>query len=205
MNCQFPKSHSEKHQRARACSIHIWTPIPFLHLTFTPWFFFLGHFPNKQKQKATPKSRGTVKLRDALPHSKPLIDPGYLTDTGGADLACLVDGVKTARTVVSQPAFDGLRGAELLPGVDVQTDAELTEWVAANLDTGYHPVGTCAIGTVVDAALCVRGVQRLRVVDASVFPTIPNGNTQAATFMVSERAAEFILEKAAASSGRHPG
>ena len=82
----------------------------------------------------------------------------------------------------------------MLPGPHVVTDAEISAWVVANLDTGYHPVGTCAIGTVVDASLHVKGVAGLRVVDASVMPVIPNGNTQAATFMIAERAAAFILQ-----------
>jgi choline dehydrogenase len=79
------------------------------------------------------------------------------------------------------------------------TDAEISAWIVENLDTGYHPVGTCAIGSVVDASLRVKGVDGLRVVDASVMPTIPNGNTQAATFMIAERAAEFILNDAKAA------
>jgi choline dehydrogenase len=145
---------------------------------------------------------------------------------GADDLQCLVEGIQAARKVVAQQAFDFCRGEELLPGKDVQSQQQLEAWVTANVDTGYHPVGTCrmaggcdmpsmlafqtvalthtcppsgsAADGVVDGALRVHGVRGLRVADASVFPHIPNGNTQAATFMVAERAAEMILAAAAA-------
>lgn len=146
-----------------------------------------------------PRSRGTVRLRDANPRSKPLIDPAYLSDPEGADLTCLVEGVKTCRRVVAQKAFRRVRGREILPGPDVETDEQIAAWVRENVDTGYHPVGTCKMGAVGDPSavvgpdLRVRGVNNLRVVDASVMPVIPNGNTQAATFMIAEKGAALML------------
>ena len=156
---------------------------------------------NLKPHVAQPRSSGTVRLASADPAAKPRIDPRYLSDAEGRDLRCLVEGVQLARAVVAQPAFDRIRGAELLPGPEVATAEQLEAWVIANADTGYHPVGTCRMAPsaeegVVDMELRVHGVEGLRVVDASVFPRIPNGNTQAATFMVAERAAEFILRAA---------
>ena len=160
---------------------------------------------NLKPHVAQPRSEGTVSLLSADPRAKPRIDPCYLSDSGGADLQCLVEGITAARRVVAQRAFDFCRGEELLPGKDVQSQQQLEAWVGANVDTGYHPVGTCrmaegAADGVVDGALRVHGVSGLRVADASVFPHIPNGNTQAATFMVAERAAEMILAAAAAAA-----
>lgn len=145
-----------------------------------------------------PQSTGTVKLSSADPRAKPCIDPNYLSDARGYDVRVLVEGIQLARKIVAQPAFDGIRGEELLPGPAVQTQAQLEAWVRHNVDTGYHPTGTCRMhhdpnAGVVDCCLRVHGTRGLRVADASVFPIQPNGNTQAATFMVAERAAELIL------------
>eukprot|EP01052_Picozoa_sp_SAG31_P016641 SAG31_NODE_1109_length_9860_cov_22.119353_4_plen_689_part_00 len=160
---------------------------------------------NLKPHVVSPQSEGTIRLDPQDPAGKPVIDPQYLSDP--RDLHVLVDGIKLCRQVVSQKAFDGVRGEELQPGPDVNTDAELKAWIAANVDTGYHPVGSCKMGSrwqdgaVVDFELKVHKVAGLRVVDASVFPTIPNGNTQAATFMVAERAAEMMLQSASAVRG----
>ena len=146
-----------------------------------------------------PRSRGAVTLATADAGDHPRIDPNYLAD--GADLDSLVEGIKLGREIAHQAALEPFRGAELSPGADLTTDAQLADYVRANCETLYHPVGTCRMGpdadAVVDLDLRVRGVDGLRVVDASVMPTVPNGNTNAPTIMIAERAADLILGDAA--------
>ena len=105
------------------------------------------------------------------------------------------------RKVAAQAALDPYRTEELFPGKDVQTDADLDAWIRRTAETIYHPVGTCKMGTdemaVVDDQLKVRGIAGLRVVDASVMPTLVGGNTNAPTIMIAEKAADMILGKAA--------
>ena len=155
---------------------------------------------NLKPHCARPRSEGTVRLASADPAAKPLIDPGYLQ--ADEDVRCLVAGVRAARGVVAQRAFDGIRDREVQPGTAVQTDEQLATWIRENVDTGYHPVGTCRFGAggaeaaVLDPALRVYGIKGLRVLDASAFPTLPNGNTQAATFMLAEAGCESLLRDA---------
>jgi choline dehydrogenase len=108
----------------------------------------------------------------------------------------MVECAKISRELFAQPAFDEYRGAPIFPARDDRTDAELVEFIRAKAETVYHPVGTCRMGkddgAVVDPQLKVRGVEGLRVVDASVMPTLPGGNTNAPTIMIAERAAELI-------------
>ncbi|HEY2505158.1 MAG TPA: GMC family oxidoreductase N-terminal domain-containing protein [Streptosporangiaceae bacterium] len=150
-------------------------------------------------------SRGRIRLRGADPRHKPLIDPAYLSDDG--DIEPLVRAVRMARGFAGQRPLSRQLAAELAPGPDVQTDADLREWIRGNLSTIYHPVGTCAMGgdsrvaaskltSVVDTELRVRGVERLRVVDASVMPTVPRGNTNAPTIAIAERASDLIQGRA---------
>ena len=150
-------------------------------------------------------SRGKIRLRSADPRHKPLIDPSYLSDID--DLDPLIKAIGMAREIaVTKPLSKELK-AELAPGPAVRTDADLREWARGNLSTIYHPVGTCAMGgdsrvaasklaSVVDTQLRVRGVERLRVVDASVMPTVPRGNTNAPTIAIAERAADLIQGRA---------
>ena len=142
-----------------------------------------------------PRSRGTVRLRDALPHSAPLIDPQFLSDP--EDLQTLMRGVRRARQILSQPAL-AAHGQEWTRSAQAQSDADLEAWIRDHADTIYHPVGTCRMGTdaqaVVDPQLCVHGVAGLRVVDASVMPRIVSGNTNAPTIMLAERAADFMRQ-----------
>src|SRR5439155_7048620 len=109
----------------------------------------------------------------------PAIDPRYLSDE--ADVAVLVEGVKLARSILRSSALDAFRGAEVVPGDGVRSDDDLAAYVHAYAHTLFHPVGTCRMGddaaAVVDAQLRVRGVDGLRVADASVMPTIVNANT----------------------------
>jgi choline dehydrogenase len=143
-----------------------------------------------------PRSRGRITLRDADPLSPPRIEANYLSDPDGFDLRVMVECAKLSRELLAQPAFDRWRGAPILPARDGLSDAELAEFVRAKAETIYHPVGTCRMGTdehaVVDPQLRVRGVDGLRVVDASVMPTLPGGNTNAPVIAIAERAAELI-------------
>jgi choline dehydrogenase-like flavoprotein len=151
-------------------------------------------------------SRGRIRLRSADPRHKPDIDPAYLADA--ADIEPLVKGIGTAREIARQRPLAKICREELAPGGDVVTDARLREFVRRDLGTLYHPVGTCAMGgdsrlaasritSVVDIELRVRGVEGLRVVDASVMPAVPRGNTNAPTIAIAERAADVIAGRAA--------
>jgi choline dehydrogenase len=136
-----------------------------------------------------PSSRGTVTLRNALPHAKPRIVHNYLTTA--EDRRSLFEGVRLALDIGARPALSGLRrGALAVPRSD--SDGDILEFVKARTQTIFHPVGTCAMGAVVDAELRVHGIDRLRVVDASVMPAVPRGNTNAPTIMVAEKAADMI-------------
>jgi choline dehydrogenase len=153
-----------------------------------------------------PGSRGRISLRSADPLASPHIDPGYLTDP--ADLATLIRGVRLAlRIGGTEPLARAARAVHPLADA---TDAEIGRFVRTNVDTMFHPVGTCRMGVddlaVVDPALAVYGVEGLRVVDASVMPTITRGNTHAPTTVIAERAAQLVVdgdrEPATASGGR---
>ncbi len=150
-------------------------------------------------------SRGRVRLRSNDPRHKPAIDPAYLSDS--RDIDPLVAGVAMARQFAGARPLRKAIKSELAPGGSVRTDSDLREWVRSNLSTGYHPVGTCAMGgdsrlaasklaSVVDTELRVRGVRGLRIVDASVMPTAPRGDTNAPTIAIAERAADLIQGRA---------
>jgi choline dehydrogenase len=147
-----------------------------------------------------PKSVGSVTLRSADPREPPAIDPGYLTDSSGDDVRTLLDGLRLARRVLGQEPLAGFITGELLPGEDANSDDELVAHLRARSQTLYHPVGTCRMGVdalaVVDPELRVRGIERLRVADASVMPGLPSGHTNWPTVMIAERAAAFIGEVA---------
>jgi choline dehydrogenase-like flavoprotein len=143
-----------------------------------------------------PASRGTIRLHSADPAAHPAIRPGYLSDAEGRDLALLLEGARLSREIFAQAPFAPYRGGEIFPGSGVRTDADLETFVRRKAETIYHPVGTCRMGrdgdAVVDSELRVRGIEGLRVVDASVMPTLIGGNTNAPTMMIAERAAELI-------------
>jgi choline dehydrogenase len=143
-----------------------------------------------------PESIGTVLINSPDPTRAPDIDPNYLA--APEDIRVLRDGVKIGRDVLAQHAFDPYRGAEISPGPDVRTDAQIDEFLRRNCHTQYHPVGTCKMGpdamAVVDSRLRVHGLGGLRVVDASVMPTMVSANTNAATIMIAEKGADMILE-----------
>lgn len=141
-----------------------------------------------------PRSRGAITLASADPCAPPLIDPRLVSDPD--DLELLVHGVRLARRIAGAPALREWNGGELTPGAGATSDDDLREFVRANVHTIYHPVGTCRMGTdagaVVDPALQLHGVDGLRVIDASVMPTIPRGHTLAATVMIAEKAVDLL-------------
>ncbi|MDT8429515.1 MAG: choline dehydrogenase [Pseudomonadales bacterium] len=145
-----------------------------------------------------PLSRGRVQLASKDPAAPPDILFNYLSES--ADRQAYRDGLRLTREIFAQPAFAAYRGEEVSPGPAVQTDAEIDAWVAATAATAYHPCGSCRMGNdalaVVDSQCRVHGVEKLRVVDSSVMPTVTNGNINAPTIMIGEKAADHILGKA---------
>lgn len=141
-----------------------------------------------------PRSRGRLTLQNSDPFATPLIDPNFLADAD--DLARLVRGFKIMRRILNQPALAAHRGTELPASAAAQSDAQIEQFIRNFADTIYHPVGTCRMGPgpldVVDAELRVHGMQNLRVVDASIMPSIVSGNTNAPTVMIGEKAADLI-------------
>lgn len=146
-----------------------------------------------------PKSRGRVTLASACMRDAPLIDPGFLQ--AQEDVDTLLRGAHVIRRILAAPSLARFGGREL-HSRDVETDEALVRLIRARADTIYHPVGTCRMGSdtasVVDPELRVRGVQALRVVDASIMPTLIGGNTNAPSMMIAEKAADMILGRAAA-------
>jgi len=145
-----------------------------------------------------PKSRGSVQLASADPLAQPLIDPNFLGERDDVDR--LIRGFKLIRNILQQPALAIYRGRELQASASAQTDEQIESFIRGHADTIYHPVGSCRMGTgtmdVVDAQLKVHGLQGLRVVDASIMPSIVGGNTNAPVIAIAEKAAAMI--KAAA-------
>jgi len=145
-----------------------------------------------------PKSRGTLTLASADPRAKPLVDPALLSAPD--DIEPLVRGLKLTRRVFATPAFAPYRATEFLPGVSVDGDDAWKDYIRATAATVHHPAGSCRMGTgddaVVTPELKVRGIDGLRVADASIFPKLMGGNTNAPVVMVAEKAADMILGKA---------
>ena len=167
-------------------------PAPDLELLFGPTFYANHGFDNPKGHGFTvgailmhPKSRGSIRLRSADPMAPPAIQPEYLAEED--DLRLLVEGMKLCRRVAAAKAFDEFRGEEVWPASE-----DLAAHVRAHAETLYHPVGTCSMGAVVDAHLRVRGVESLRVIDASVMPAIVTGHPNAAVVMIAEKGAEMI-------------
>jgi choline dehydrogenase len=153
-----------------------------------------------------PLSRGTVGLRSADPLAPPRIVTNYLTEPD--DARVLVAGLKILRDIYRQPAFRGLvTDDEYLPGNEARSDAQIEQFARHKGGTVFHPVGTCRMGSddaaVVDPHLRVRGVARLRVIDASVMPRMVSTNTNAAAIMIGEKGASLVLESAATNRASH--
>jgi choline dehydrogenase len=146
-----------------------------------------------------PESRGYISLKSADPLAEPLIQPNYLE--AEEDRRALREGVKIAREIFAQPAFDAYRGPELMPGAHITKDDQIDAWIRKTAETIYHPVGSAKMGhdaeSVVDPQLRVHGIEGLRVVDASVMPSLVSGNTNAPTIMIAEKASDMILGRAA--------
>lgn len=141
-----------------------------------------------------PESRGRVNIASADPAEVPHIRPNYLASP--EDLRVAVQSVRVTRAIVGQPALAPYRPEEWRPGAGYESTAELEQAVASLASTIFHPVGTAAMGTVVDAELRVIGLDSLRVIDASVMPRIVSGNTNAPTMMIAEKGAEMVLAAA---------
>jgi choline dehydrogenase len=141
-----------------------------------------------------PSSRGVITLRSSRPDERPRIAARYLSAPG--DLDVLLEGMRLSRAIIAAAPFAPFRGAEVFPGEGLTTREELTAMVRRKAETIYHPVGSCRMGrdeaAVVDGELRVRGVEALRVVDASVMPRLIGGNTNAPTIMIAEKAAELV-------------
>ncbi|MEJ1096216.1 MULTISPECIES: choline dehydrogenase [unclassified Pseudoxanthomonas] len=143
-----------------------------------------------------PRSRGSISLNNADPRTNARIEANYLSDPEGFDLKMMVECARLSRELFAQKAFDAYRGALIYPSRNDLSDSELVEFIRAKAETVYHPAGTCRMGSdeasVVDLQLRVRGVEGLRVIDASVMPQLIGGNTNAPTIMVAERASDLI-------------
>jgi choline dehydrogenase len=176
-------------------------PAPDLQLFFAPAYFLNhgfwrpdGHGFTVVASLLRPQSRGRITLASQDPFDPPVIDPAYLREP--ADLPTLLDGLRWCRRLTHAAAFAPFRGPEITPGAAAESEAALIDAVRRTAETCYHPVGTCKMGSdplaVVDPWLRVHGVEGLRVVDASIMPTIVSGTTNAPTLMVAERAAALI-------------
>jgi choline dehydrogenase len=143
-----------------------------------------------------PESRGSVSLRGPDPAAAPLIQPNYLSTE--ADRRVAIDALRLTRRILAAPALAPFSPMEHLPGQDVSAEEDMLAAIGRISTTIFHPVGACAMGagedSVVDPRLCLRGLDGLRIADASIMPTITSGNTNAPTIMIAEKAADMILE-----------
>jgi choline dehydrogenase-like flavoprotein len=145
-----------------------------------------------------PRSRGTVRLANSDPFTAPLIDPNYWSDE--RDRAAALEGLKIAREILQQPALEGFVMVERMPGAGATSEQTLVDYAFRTCKTDHHPVGTCRMGAdsaaVVDPELRLRGLDGIRICDASVMPRITSSNTNAPTIMIAEKAADLILGNA---------
>jgi choline dehydrogenase-like flavoprotein len=176
-------------------------PAPDLQFHFAPAYFvdngfeeYDGHAISMGPVLVKPRARGWVRLRSADPAAKPRILTNSLSDD--EDVAALVAGVRLSREIAAAGPFAEALGRELFPGPEADTDEAIAADVRRRAELLYHPVGTCRMGSgpeaVVSPTLQIHGLERLRVVDASVMPLIPGGNTNAPSIMVGERAADLV-------------
>lgn len=171
--------------------------------------YVLDDFPGMScgARQQRPESLGYVRIQSRNPTQNPLVQPNYLSAT--KDQEVIVDALKMARQLMRTPAMTPYFDAETLPGSATKTDEEWLDYARQRGSTGYHLVGTCRMGpasdarAVVDSELKVRGVDGLRVVDASVMPSVPSANTAAATMMIAEKAADMILNRVADGASRN--
>ena len=180
---------------------------PDLQLHFVP--FMVRYTPKRELApepgvtitlyQLRPESLGSIHVGSADPTKHPKILFNFLDDE--IDRRCLVEGVKMVRRIMGASAMDAYRGDEVAPGDARQSDDDILQWIRDTADTAYHPISTCRMGSdpmsVVDEALKVRGIEGLRVADASIMPTMVSGNTNAASIMIGEKASDLILADAA--------
>jgi choline dehydrogenase len=145
-----------------------------------------------------PESTGSIHIKAPVVTTQPAINFNFLS--AELDRQTVIAAVKETRRLLGAPAMEGIRGAELGPGVDIVTDDEILDWVRRTAETVYHPVGTCKMGSdpmaVVDDRLRVHGIENLRVADASIMPTLTSGNTNAPSIMIGEKASQMVLADA---------
>jgi choline dehydrogenase-like flavoprotein len=177
------------------------SPTPDLQILFGP-VYYVNHGFEKIKEHAfgfaptliAPESRGEITLRSANPLDAPAIRANYLACE--SDLRVMMEGLRTVLRLAESKPFDAFRGARLHPAPQASTDSHFAEFLRNNLQTLYHPAGTCKMGSdsmaVVDSRLRVRGIERLRVADASIMPRVIAGNTNAPAIMIAEKAADMI-------------
>ncbi len=178
---------------------------PDIQFHFTPLYrshrgkkFEFGHGYSVFTCVLRPRSRGTVKLAKDGSNRHVLIDHNFFSDE--RDQKVLIEGIKKAREILASPVFDDIRGAEMAPGNKVKTDEDILHYLRETASTVYHPVGTCKMGiddmSVVDpASLKVRGLKNVRVIDASIMPTLISGNTSSPSMMIGEKGAQMILDE----------
>jgi choline dehydrogenase len=178
--------------------------IPDIHMTFVPGLSLAATRAGQREHgfltnfyQLRPRSRGSIAIRSADPLAPPRITPNYLSDP--EDCRVMRDGVRLVRHILSQAPMAPFRGEEIAPGPAAQSDDEIDDWVRGSAGTTFHPVGTCRMGAdadaVLDAALHVRGIEALRVVDASAMPLMIGGNTSIPTMMIAEKAARLMLAR----------
>jgi choline dehydrogenase len=181
--------------RSRADVAHPDAQIHFRPILLDGWKPSRSHGYNFGIGPLRPTSRGTVRLAGTDPSAAPIIDPNYLSTP--EDWRDMRAHFRLTREVAMQRAFDPFRGRQVSPGFDAKTDDEIDSHIRAEAASGYHPSCTCRMGSdgraVVAPDLRVNGVEGLRVVDSSIFPSIPSANTNAPSFMVGERSADLIL------------
>ncbi len=178
--------------------------VPDIQMHFVPLLFddngrdlrlLAGHGYSCHVCVLRPKSRGSVSLRSANPQDPVKIDFNFFS--AEEDAKVLVNGIRVARKILATQAFDEYRDEEIHPGADAQSDEEILQKCKDRLGLVYHPVGTCKMGNdamaVVDNELKVHGVENLRVIDASIMPTLTSGNTNAPTIAIAEKAAKMVL------------
>ncbi len=176
--------------------------VPDVQITLIPGLVVQKPWPRPDRDgflvhvyQLRPESRGDIRLRSSDPFERPVIRANYLAAAN--DRRTMRDGIRMVRKLIAENPFDPVRGAELSPGPAVESDAGIDDWIAAFATTSFHPVGTCRMGTdpdaVVDPRLRIRGIEGLRVADASIMPTLVGGNTNAAAIMIGEKAADLIL------------
>lgn len=199
-----PAAVNQCHVGAFLASAPAFADWPDVQMHFFPIFFGPDWLPDPKRNgwrlgcgTMRPESRGRVSLRSADPADAPAIDPAYLSTE--ADRTAMRRALELGRAILAQPAFAAFHGREVSPGPDVRTSEDLDRFIRAHAASAYHPCGTVRMGAEsddqapLDPMLRVKGLERLRVVDASAMPAVPSANINAAGFMLAEKAADLIL------------